>query len=275
MRKTNLQTITYPSWDIPCGADRIVICVSGSEACHDASSNEKRAIKRQECREALAAHICIARRKPWCDRKGLMLTIDERLGLLVAPSQVRLQPSTQDGYAWSVTKLKESILQRSLSNGTVGLYQAIQEELGRSLEAVSPKILRQGGEEHGTQPDTVSGLSNLSLPPTLLTAALQHRPSDEDTTNDSFTAIIRRLERENHDLRAQLDRARVESDQARQHHRDWEAEASRLAKHNEIARVSERRLKSQVSRMQRAVSGAVRPLEDHTLKGTPQVPQEE
>lgn len=90
-----------------------------------------------------------------------MLTIDERLGLLVAPSQVRLQPSTQDGYAWSVTKSKESLLQTSLSNGTVGLYQAIREELGRSLEAVSPRILRQGGEEHGTQPDSVSGSSNL------------------------------------------------------------------------------------------------------------------
>lgn len=90
-----------------------------------------------------------------------MLTIDERLGLLVDPGQVRLQPSTQDGYAWSVTKSKESLLQTSLSNSTVGLYQAIREELGRSLEAVSPRTLRQGGEENGSQPDSVSGSSNL------------------------------------------------------------------------------------------------------------------
>lgn len=109
----------------------------------------------------------------------------------------------------------------------------------------------------------------------LLTAALQRRPSDEDTEDDSFTAIIRRLECENHDLRVQLDRARVESGLIRQHHRDWEAEASRLAKHNEIARVSERRLKSQVSRMQRAVFEAVRLLEDHISEGTSQVLQED
>lgn len=95
-----------------------------------------------------------------------------------------------------------------------------------------------------------------------------------DTENDSFTAIIRRLECENHDLRAQLDRARVESDLIREHHRDWEAEATRLAKHNEIARVSERRLKSQVRRMQRAVSGAVRLLEE-TSEGTSQILPEE
>ena len=107
------------------------------------------------------------------DRKGLMLMIDDRLGLLVAPNHVRLQPSAQDGYAWSVTKSKESLIQTSLSNGTVGLYRAIREELGRSLEAVSPRILRQDGEEHGTRPDTVSGLhSPLFFPANRLTAAL-------------------------------------------------------------------------------------------------------
>ncbi|KAJ5297294.1 uncharacterized protein N7443_008187 [Penicillium atrosanguineum] len=179
------------------------------------------------------------------DRKGLMPMIDERLGLLVAPNAVRLQPSAQDGYAWSVTKSKESLIQTSLSNGSVGLYRAIREELGRSLEAVSPRILRQDGEEHSTQPDT-------------------RRLSDDETENESFTAIIRRLEHENQDLRTQLARAREESEQARRHHQDWEAKACRLANDNGIARVSERRLKSQVSRMQRAVSGAVRLLEDHT-----------
>ncbi|KAJ5117892.1 hypothetical protein N7526_010915 [Penicillium atrosanguineum] len=123
------------------------------------------------------------------DRKGLMPMIDERLGLLVAPNAVRLQPSAQDGYAWSVTKSKESLIQTSLSNGSVGLYRAIREELGRSLEAVSPRILRQDGEEHSTQPDT-------------------RRLSDNETENESFTAIIRRLEHENQELRTQLARAR-------------------------------------------------------------------
>ncbi|KAJ5117865.1 hypothetical protein N7526_010888 [Penicillium atrosanguineum] len=63
------------------------------------------------------------------------------------------------------------------------------EELGRSLEAVSPRILRQDGEEHSTQPDT-------------------RRLSDNETENESFTAIIRRLEHENQELRTQLARAR-------------------------------------------------------------------
>ena len=67
---------------------------------------------------------------------------DDRLGLVVAPSDVRLQPSVGDKYAWSVTESKKSLLQTNLSSGSVGLYRSICEELGRSLEAVTPQTLQ-------------------------------------------------------------------------------------------------------------------------------------
>ncbi|KAJ5039134.1 hypothetical protein NUH16_008915 [Penicillium rubens] len=88
------------------------------------SSNEKRALLKQQCREALAAHI------------------HDRLGLVIAPAQVRLQPPPEDGYAWSVTEPMAFLLQSNLSSGTVGLLQTICKELGRSLEAVSPQVLQ-------------------------------------------------------------------------------------------------------------------------------------
>ncbi|CAG8902347.1 unnamed protein product [Penicillium nalgiovense] len=99
------------------------------------SSNEKRAFFRQQCREALAAHI------------------HDRVGLVVAPSQVRLQPSAGDGYAWSVTESKKSLLQSNLGSGSVGLYRSICEELGRSLEAVTPQTLQVAQSERGHLPE--------------------------------------------------------------------------------------------------------------------------
>ena len=84
-------------------------------------------------------------------RKKLMLS-DNRLGLVVAPSQVRLQPSAGDGYAWSVTDSKKSLLQSNLGSGSVGLYRSIREELGRSLEAVTPQTLQVAQSERDHLP---------------------------------------------------------------------------------------------------------------------------
>lgn len=69
------------------------------------------------------------------------MDLDNRLGLRITPAEVRLQPSYEDGYAWAVTNHKGHLLERSLSNGTVGLYDAICEELNKSIEAVHPETL--------------------------------------------------------------------------------------------------------------------------------------
>jgi hypothetical protein len=83
---------------------------------------------------------------PFAWWKKLILS-DNRLGLVVAPGQVRLQPSAGDGYAWSVTESKKSLLQSNLGSGSVGLYRSICEELGRSLEAVTPQTLQVAQSE--------------------------------------------------------------------------------------------------------------------------------
>lgn len=88
------------------------------------TSNQKRAQWRQKCREALARHIY------------------HQLQLEVPPNKVRLQPSADDGYAWTVSESKRHLFDSHLSNGTVGLYQAICDEIGRSIEAVRPAALK-------------------------------------------------------------------------------------------------------------------------------------
>ncbi|KAJ5893248.1 hypothetical protein N7495_004939 [Penicillium taxi] len=85
------------------------------------SSNEKRALERKKCREALAAHI----------RKSL------------------------DGYAWSVTEPNKHLLQSSLSGGNIRLYRSICEELGRSLKAVTPETLQTSPSDHKSSAEEV------------------------------------------------------------------------------------------------------------------------
>ena len=102
------------------------------------SSNQKRFQLRKQCREALAAHICIYR--PLLLPTHELICPVNRLHLVVPPERVRLQPRPEDGYAWSVTKTNAALLKSNLSSGTINLYQKILKELGPSLEAVNPHL---------------------------------------------------------------------------------------------------------------------------------------
>ena len=116
-------------------------------------SNEKRLKLNQQCREALAANICIC---------GPLLTItqlillDNRLRIVVAPEKVRLQPRPEDGYAWSVTGPNAGLLKSRLSSGNIHLYQSICNEIGHSFEAVSPRTLRISQSNANCIPKEVS-----------------------------------------------------------------------------------------------------------------------
>ncbi|KAJ5160985.1 uncharacterized protein N7482_007989 [Penicillium canariense] len=125
------------------------------------NSNEKRAQLKQQCREAI---------------------VDDRLGLVVEPSKVRLQPPVEDRYVWSVTASHASLLKTCLSSGG---------ELGRSLEAVSPESLQNGlsqaVETPGNMRNSLNGWKDTS-----------ESASKEE---GSFTAKIRELEAANCYLR--------------------------------------------------------------------------
>ena len=119
------------------------------------SSNEKRFKLRKQCREALAAHICIC--NPILPLTQLIF-LDDRLRLVVPPEKVRLQPRPEDGYAWSVAGTNADLLKSSLSSGSTRLYQLICSKLGRSLEAVNPQSLDTSQSNTVGLPKEVSSL---------------------------------------------------------------------------------------------------------------------
>ncbi|KAJ5365294.1 hypothetical protein N7517_008180 [Penicillium concentricum] len=177
------------------------------------SSNEKRAFFRQQCREALAAHIL------------------DRLDLVVAPSQVRLQPSGGDGYAWSITESKKSLLQSNLGSGSVGLYRSICEELGRSLEAVTPQTLHIAQSKRNHLPREEVSILIHQAPRGLHSAEniCKTRPARSDEKDSgSFTAKIRELECANHEMSDELDLTRIHLEESSGQNRELQAKVRQL-----------------------------------------------
>ncbi|KAJ5904731.1 uncharacterized protein N7473_001647 [Penicillium subrubescens] len=101
------------------------------------------------------------------------LFVDERLGLTIAPGQVRLQPLPGDGYSWSATGTSAALLKKSLSSGNIWFYQSICEELGRSLEAVPVQVLKGTAKDKANEacPDSsrvIAGPCSSSFTETIL-----------------------------------------------------------------------------------------------------------
>ncbi|CAG8278537.1 unnamed protein product, partial [Penicillium olsonii] len=173
-----------------------------------------------------------------------------RLGLVVAPSQVRLQPSAGDGYAWSVTESKKSLLQSNLGSGSVGLYRSICEELGRSLEAVTPQTLRVAHSErdHLAKEKTLSAQS-------------------DERESGSFTAKIRELEFANRELSGELDRTRMHVEDSLSEKNKMQVEILRLQ--DELGGVSSRasHLENELDRVTRGIREAMHVLQVHQIQG--------
>ncbi|KAJ6022344.1 hypothetical protein N7499_002891 [Penicillium canescens] len=192
------------------------------------TSNEKRAFFRQQCREALAAHI------------------NDRLGLVVAPSQVRLQPSAGDGYAWSVTESKKSLLQSNLGGGSVGLYRSICEELGWSLEAVTPQTLQVAQLERDHLPREDSGPAR----------------ADEEESG-SFTAKIRELECANHRMKNELGRISIHLQESLDENRTLHAKIRRLQDELDSSSSRATHLEDELVRVTKGITEAMQVLQDH------------
>ncbi|CAG8250634.1 unnamed protein product [Penicillium salamii] len=97
------------------------------------SSNQKRAYIRQHCREALAAHISNVLYPLFLLREVHSPQITDLVSssLFFFSSQICLQPSAEDRYAWSLMETHDELLQSNLGSGSVSLYQAGR--LSRSL----------------------------------------------------------------------------------------------------------------------------------------------
>ena len=91
-------------------------------------SNEERARWRNKCRKALSKQIG----KTWCRwgrPKFTENSKEDRLGLLVEPSQVRLVPGPNDPYGWRYPPHLRRLFKRNMSDQTVGVYKALCREV--------------------------------------------------------------------------------------------------------------------------------------------------
>ncbi|KAF4157912.1 hypothetical protein CNMCM6936_005381 [Aspergillus lentulus] len=180
------------------------------------------------------------------DREWVQLGINVQLKAVgrgrqrIQPQAVRLQQAPEDGYTWSVTDSKAHLMKTSLSSGTVGLYDAICKEIGWLIKAVRPS----------RAPGAI-----LDSDPTQLSSA-----SGEE---DSFTTIIERLRRENHQLQEEIGDLRDHIETISQVSRDrerrsWQLEKDIIREQNLI-----RELKAELSNVRSGVGDAIRLLVQH------------
>ncbi|KAJ5055846.1 hypothetical protein NUH16_008881 [Penicillium rubens] len=195
-------------------------------------SNEKRLKLNQQCREALAANIY------------------DRLRIVVAPEKVRLQPRPGDGYAWSVTSANAGVLKSSLSSGKIHLYRKICNEIGHSIEAVSPHTLGH------------SQTNASCIPREILEAESFGHGMD-----GSFTAEISKLKAANSSIEMELERTRVRLNDCLDESHTVRAEANELRHDMQILQSDNKKLHDELTQAKAGIAGARRILNSLQTEG--------
>ncbi|CAP94183.1 Pc16g15130 [Penicillium rubens Wisconsin 54-1255] len=210
-------------------------------------SNEKRLKLNQQCREALAANICTRGPLPTITQ---LILLDDRLGIVVAPEKVRLQPRPEDGYPWSVTSANASVLKSSLSSGKIHLYRKICNEIGHSIEAVSPHAL-------GHSQSNTSCIPRESL----------EAESFGDGMDGSFTAEISKLKAANSSIEIELERTHARLNDCLDESHTVRAEANELRHDMQILRSHNKKLHDELTEAKAGIAGARRILNSLQTEG--------
>ncbi|KAJ5471987.1 hypothetical protein N7539_008556, partial [Penicillium diatomitis] len=171
------------------------------------------------------------------------LTADDRLGVVVDPAQVRLQPSPDDGYAWSIAEPMAFLLKSPLSSSSVKNLQIICKELGHSLEATTPT----DGFQTRTETNHTRGDS-------------QTLNRDQEV-NSSFTSRIRDLESANSELHDELDCLRTTLEESKSEREDLQVRISDLENEIETMRSQNRSMKGDLTRTANVLSNALQLLQ--------------
>ena len=89
---------------------------------------------------------------------------EDRLGLFVEPSQVRLVPGPNDLYGWRYPSHIRKLFKRNMSDQTVGVYKALcrEVEIKRSVNAVARDTSTELGELE-SQSDEVTVRTLISM----------------------------------------------------------------------------------------------------------------
>ncbi|KAK4196453.1 hypothetical protein QBC40DRAFT_155641, partial [Triangularia verruculosa] len=66
----------------------------------------------------------------------MYVSIEERVGISIEPSEVRLLISRNDGYLWKYLPKVEHLFSKNISDYSIGAYEKLCAELGNAFEAV-------------------------------------------------------------------------------------------------------------------------------------------
>ena len=184
--------------------------------------------------------------------------LDQRLGLQISPNNVRLQPRPDDQYSWSFAESQCHLFKSSLSNGSVGTYQALCSELGRSIEAVPPHILQDSVQidDHIVPHDSQAEKTPAS--------DSSHLARRETLGDDSFTATIQHLEHVRHELEDEIRQVREQAEQEIQTtQQKWQKGQEQLQREVMEWKAEAERRASEISRIRASVAAALETLQEH------------
>ena len=97
------------------------------------SNNVLRTEWTRKCREQLSLHICIGCCPLWSKLANLVQ--DNRLGISIEPSQVRLKTNPDDPYRWETMKEKEHLFLKNLSDLSTGQLKELCDGVDKSFVA--------------------------------------------------------------------------------------------------------------------------------------------
>lgn len=169
-----------------------------------------------------------------------------------------------------MSKSQENLLKSNLSNGTVGLYQAICDALGCSIEAVSPQTLRESDAgSYESMSDEVShqcllGIPNAEKPKRPRSSKLS-KPLGTASENHSFTATIRRLEGANRELTAELERGQIYSEKLLEERQQWEAKYRGICEELDNSKSLVKQLEKDLNRARIGIAEAMEILKNNQL----------
>ncbi|KAK2731273.1 hypothetical protein FQN57_003540 [Myotisia sp. PD_48] len=198
--------------------------------------NEKRAKYRNKCRVRLSQHIY------------------EKLGIRVAPADIRLKPSQDDPYRWLPLPSTEYLLEKQLSKSSIRDYQEICDAIDDSaLEAVPvdnliPRQMSRGGYLTRTTDKIETGQTeNFAMRVIQLTAeidTLQTIKQEWEIRAQSAEVQLQKMRDE-----LQVSQALVERLQVKTHHLEQKIQESHLMIEN-FANDSSHVLKSLIQGME-------------------------
>lgn len=179
---------------------------------HRRASNLKRTEWNRKCREQLSAHICKIS-NPFGSVFADMFQ-DNRLGITIEPSQVRLKTNPEDSYTWERMEKKEHLFSKKISDLSTGVLKELCEGIDKSFAAIWKPSIRT--LQAGNAQQSVSAVICRSLVMGLTDLLHKYLLKPEV----SFTATINELQEDKARLASELskwkDQAALESEMRRQ-----------------------------------------------------------